>query len=61
MTTFTSTWNTAYEAVPADSEDANLGASRIRDFKVAFSESHRLDPPVITNGVPIVSVCDPGI
>ena len=43
MTTFTSTWNTAYEAVPADSEDANLGASRIRDFKVAFSERFEID------------------
>jgi len=31
---FTDVWNTAYEGIPADSENINLGANRIRDFKV---------------------------
>ena len=35
---FTVTWNAAFEAIPADSEDINLGASRIRTFKEAVQE-----------------------
>lgn len=31
---FSDTWGTAYEGVPADNENINLGANRIRDFKV---------------------------
>ena len=38
MTIFPDTWNTAYEAIPADNEDINLGASRIRDFKTNIRE-----------------------
>lgn len=33
MTTFTQTWNAAYEAVPADTDDASEGALRIRELK----------------------------
>lgn len=41
MTTFTRTWNTAYEAIPPNSEDARLGAQRIRELKNDIRE--RLD------------------
>jgi len=30
---FPDPWNTTYEGVPADTEDTNIGANRIRDFK----------------------------
>jgi len=33
MTTFTRTWNAAYEASPADSQNASQGAARIREIK----------------------------
>lgn len=35
---FTYTWDAAFEAQPADSEDINLGAQRIRNLKVAIHE-----------------------
>lgn len=38
---FTRTWNAAYEAVPADTDDASEGAQRIRHLKADISE--RLD------------------
>jgi len=41
MTSFTRTWNGSYEADPADSEDAKLGAQRIRQGRVDVRE--RLD------------------
>jgi microcystin-dependent protein len=41
LTTFTRTWNPAYEATPDNSEDALLGAGRIRDLK--FDIHERLD------------------
>lgn len=36
--TFTDTWNTAYEGIPSDNENINLGANRIRDLKVAVHQ-----------------------
>lgn len=38
MTTFTRTWDSAYEAIPADSDDASEGASRIRQTRVDVGE-----------------------
>lgn len=35
---FARTWDAAYEAMPADSEDINLGATRIRNLKVDIQE-----------------------
>jgi hypothetical protein len=35
---YTDTWNTAFEAIPADSEDIGQGAERIRDLKLALRE-----------------------
>lgn len=43
MTTFTDTWNAAFEALPADLDDLNEGASRIRSLKVAISERMEVD------------------
>ena len=43
MTSFTVTWNATYEGLPADSEDAKDGASRIRSFKLAFRERAAVD------------------
>lgn len=43
MAVFVHTWNAAFEAAPADTEAANLGASRIRDFKLAVSERAEID------------------
>lgn len=43
MTTFTRTWDAAYETVPADSEDARLGAQRIRELKNDISERGEVD------------------
>lgn len=40
---FTDTWNAAFEATPADSENINLGASRIRSLKVAVRERLEVD------------------
>lgn len=36
--TFQDTWNASYEGVPADTENMNLGATRIRDLKVNIRE-----------------------
>lgn len=41
MTAFTRTWNTAYEQVPADTDDASEGAQRIRNSREDTRE--RLD------------------
>lgn len=43
MTSFLDTWNGAYEGLPADNEDINQGASRIRDFKVNIRERVAVD------------------
>lgn len=40
---FTDTWDAAFEAAPADSEDINLGANRIRHLKVAVRERMEVD------------------
>lgn len=40
---FANTWDTAFEAVPADNEDINLGANRIRALKVAVRERMQVD------------------
>lgn len=40
---FTDTWDAAFEAAPADSEDINLGANRIRHLKVAVRERMQVD------------------
>lgn len=40
---FTNTWDAGFEAQPADSEDINLGANRIRAFKVAVRERMLID------------------
>jgi len=39
----TRTWNAAYEANPADTQDANLGATRIRELKQDIRERLDLD------------------
>lgn len=39
----TRTWNTAYEAIPADGDDARGGGNRIRDLKTDISERMRQD------------------
>lgn len=43
MTTFTDTWNSGFEAIPADSENASQGANRIRDHKKAVRERLEVD------------------
>lgn len=43
MTSFTRTWNTAYEAQPADNENISLGAGRIRDLKADIQERLEVD------------------
>lgn len=40
---FSSTWNTAYEGLPPDSEQRSQGASRIRDFKRDVRERAEVD------------------
>lgn len=40
---FTNTWDAAFEAAPADNEDINLGANRIRTLKVAVRERMAID------------------
>ena len=39
----TRTWNAALEAIPPDNQAANLGATRIRDFKLDFRERMEQD------------------
>ncbi len=41
--TFTQTWNSTFETLPADSEVASQGASRIRNLKEAVSERLSVD------------------
>ena len=41
--TFQDPWNSAYEAIPADTENTNLGANRIRDLKVNVRERANVD------------------
>lgn len=43
MTSFTRTWNSSYEALPTDTEDAKLGAARIRQVKVDVRERFAVD------------------
>lgn len=40
---FTNTWDATFESQPADSEDINLGANRIRALKVAIRERMQVD------------------
>lgn len=40
---FSNTWDAAFEAAPADNEDINLGANRIRALKVAIRERMQID------------------
>lgn len=40
---FQDPWNSAYEGIPADSENLNLGANRIRDLKVNVRERANVD------------------
>ncbi len=43
MTSFTRTWNAAYEAQPADVENISLGAGRIRNLKSDIQERLEVD------------------
>lgn len=43
MTSFTRTWNATYLAQPPDSEDINLGATRIRQLKSDIKERMQVD------------------
>lgn len=43
MTAFDDTWNLAYEGLPPDTENINLGAGRIRDFKRDIRERVAVD------------------
>lgn len=43
MTSFTVQWNSTYEGLPPNTEDAKKGAARIRDFKRDFSERFEVD------------------
>lgn len=43
MTTFTRTWDAAYESAPADSQDVSLGATRIREVRVDVGERLGVD------------------
>lgn len=43
MTSFSRTWNAAYEAQPADTENISIGASRIRDLKTDIQERLEVD------------------
>ena len=40
---FAHTWNSAFEAIPADSANIAQGAQRVRDLKVAISERAKID------------------
>jgi hypothetical protein len=43
VTTFTRTWNTAYEATPPDSQNASQGAQRMRENKLDVRERLEVD------------------
>lgn len=45
---FSTVWNAGYEAIPADTEQESLGASRIRDLKVQLRQ--RLSQDMSWNG-----------
>lgn len=47
---YTHTWNAAFEATPADTEDISQGADRIRDLKSAISERMEHDHYWDTSG-----------
>jgi hypothetical protein len=38
MTVFSTTWDAAFEGLPGDNEDINLGAAKIRALKVALHQ-----------------------
>jgi hypothetical protein len=38
MTVFTHTWNAAFKALPADTDDFSAGATRMRELRTAISE-----------------------
>src|SRR5215467_10344688 len=40
---FDNVWNTAYEGIPADNENINLGAGRIRNLKTNIRERLNID------------------
>ena len=40
---FSRTWDTAYEAIPADTDQAKEGALRIRNLKVDIKERAEID------------------
>ena len=40
---YTDTWNAAFEALPADANDIDEGADRIRDSKLAIRERMEKD------------------
>ncbi len=40
---FTNTWDATFESEPADNENINLGANRIRGLKVALTERLQID------------------
>lgn len=46
MTTFSDTWNTAFDQSPADTDDASEGALRIRKTRVATKERLAVDHSV---------------
>lgn len=43
MTSFSRTWNSAYQALPTNAEQAKLGASRIRELKTDVAERMVVD------------------
>lgn len=43
MTTFTETWNAAFEQSPADTDNASEGASKIRGTRIAVQERLEVD------------------
>lgn len=50
MTSFTRDWTTGYEGQPADNENINLGASRIRNLKVDLRQRLQVDHAFGDNG-----------
>ena len=43
MTSFTDTWNSAFEARPADTDDFSAGATRMRELRNAISQRLEVD------------------
>jgi len=50
----TTTWDAAFEAVPADTDEAKYGADVIRDLKVAVSERLELEMNFKTGTQPLI-------